>query len=93
MRLQRRTKGEWGCYKKARLGTNNYLTNSFPLITPPLHKITDTQTYRGWKTDSNGDMRRKDKRDSSAEGSLMGKDKEKGRKGGMRREIKHIKEL
>lgn len=38
-------------------------------------------------------MRRKDKRDSSAEGSLMGKDKEVGRKGGMRREIAHIKEL
>ncbi len=38
-------------------------------------------------------MRRKDKRDSSAEGSLMGKDKEEGREGGMRRKMEHIKEL
>lgn len=38
-------------------------------------------------------MRRKDKRDGSAEGSLMGKDKEEGREGGIRREIEHIKEL
>lgn len=40
-------------------------------------------------------MRRKDKRDSRAEGSLMGKDKEEGRERGewMRREIEHIKEL
>lgn len=38
-------------------------------------------------------MRRKDKRDSSTEGSLMGKDKEEGREASMRREIEHIKEL
>lgn len=38
-------------------------------------------------------MRRKDKRDSSTEGSLMGKDKEEGREGRMRREIKHIKRV
>lgn len=38
-------------------------------------------------------MRKKDERDSSAVGSLMGKDKEEGREGGMRREIEHIKEL
>lgn len=34
------------------------------------------------KTDSNGDMKSKDKRDSSTEGSLMGKDKEEEREGG-----------
>lgn len=49
--------------------------------TPAGRKIhTQTEGEKG-KTDSNGDMRRKDERDSSTGGSQMGKDEEEGKEG------------